>query len=221
MTTTDTPGIISPETFTQYAANWLTVVGNEAELQQSFQSPTSLSKLLSVSFTMEQIQQLVSVVGAHYIMAKFLVTTDSPKFAIALYAGNAERARLSSYYISGSIGAEVGLPGDEVPDVLAEQWLNAWSGAPQVKRDMFTSSVEDAPLQGYTFDVNDFLALFYGLPQIKGESVLVHFGLHEYYRSTTEGDKLTQTFGLVLRTNGGEGSSDPFYDMSAPCPPIC
>ncbi|MBO2010983.1 hypothetical protein [Hymenobacter negativus] len=219
MTNNFPSGIISQDVFNEYAANWLTVVGNNAELNQGFQ--TDSGKLLSVSFTMEQIQQLVSVVGAHYIMAKFLITSDGLKFTLALYAADAERNRLSSYYGAGNLSQVPGLPGAEVPDVLAEKWLECWSNDQPVTSDMFTSSMPDAPLQGYAFDVNDFLALFYDLPKIDGEILLVHFGLHEYYRGTAEGDKLTQTFGLVLRVSGQQGSSDPFYDMSAPCPPLC
>jgi hypothetical protein len=220
MTNNSPTGIINQETFDEYANNWLTVVGNNAELQQSFQSPDG-SKLTSVSFSMEQIQQLVSVVGAHYIMSRFLVASDGSKFTLTLFATDAERNKLSSFYIAGNAPQAPGLPGEEVPDVLAEGWLNNWTNANAVTNDMFTSSVAGAPLKGYTFEINDFLALFYDLPTIKGENLLVHFGLHEYYKSTEEGDKLTQTFGLVLRMSGGESSSDPYYDMSSPCPPIC
>lgn len=219
MTNNSPSGIISQDIFNEYAATWLSVVANDAELNQSFQ--VSGSKLLSVSFTMEQIQQLVSVVGAHYIMAKFLVTASGSQFSLALYAADAERQRLSSYYIAGDTTVVPSLPGEEVPDVLANQWLENWSNASPVTREMFASSLEGAPLQGYTFDINDFLALFYDVTDIKGQTLLVHFGLHEYYRTVSGEDKLTQTFGLVLRVKDGDTSTDPFYDMSAPCPPLC
>ncbi|GAB3588219.1 hypothetical protein [Hymenobacter daeguensis] len=220
MTNNSPSGIISQAVFDEYAANWLTVVGNNDALNQCFQAPAG-GKLLAVSFTMKQIQQLVSVVGAHYIMSRFLVTNDGSKFTLTLFATDAERNKLSSFYIAGNLEETPGLPGAEVPDVLAEQWLNSWQAAETVTGDMFTSCLAGVPLKGYTFDISDFLALFYGLPTIDGENLLVHFGLHEYYTATAEGDKLTQTFGLVLQRGGDAGGDDPYYDMSSPCPPIC
>jgi hypothetical protein len=220
MTENSPQGIISQEVFDEFAANWLTVVSNNSELNDSFVSPAG-GKLLSVSFTMEQIQQLVSVVGAHFIMSRFLITSDASKFTLTLFATDAERNKLSSFYIAGNTGETPTLPGAEVPDVLAEKWLNSWEQAGAVTSDMFTSCIPGAPLKGYTFDVSDFLALFYGLPKIEGENLLVHFGLHEYYNVVDGADKLTKTFGLVLRRSGEGGSEDPYYDMSSPCPPIC
>jgi hypothetical protein len=105
--------------------------------------------------------------------------------------------------------------------VLAKQWLQTWTDAPKVLRTMFDSNITDASLQGYTFEIGDFLAMLFDLPQVAGETLPVLFGLHEYYRPGPQGDDvLAQTFGLVLRrTSAGETAT--FYDMTSPCPPIC
>ncbi|OGX90363.1 hypothetical protein [Hymenobacter coccineus] len=71
--------------------------------------------------------------------------------------------------------------------------------------------------------MGDFLEPLFAAQPFGAQTLRISFGLHEYYPA--EGP-LAQTFGLVLRLHDpkkldGDGSGDPFFDMSKPCPPQC
>ena len=263
-------GVIGQQLFDQYVANWVNIVGNEnnAELQLSFQQPGNKALLAAVRFPVKQIARLVSTIGAKHIKARFLVKreekTGQPHFTLALFATDALDARVSSYYVAEEywtpalaqaepLGeenqAEVSLrnPAENqqgnVPRVLANTWLALWGNTREVTPELFASNY--GPLRGYTFELQDFLAPLGRLKSLEDEKLQVAFGLHEYYRSTSEdaalvqktnrmevsqaanseveGEILVHTFGLLVQLESvrDQLGYDPIYDMSAPCPPTC
>ena len=250
-------GILTQPEFEQYGAEWLRVVSgpDAAELQQSFRPAAAAAAgadaakaaplLCSVSFPTKQMARLVSTVGATHIKARFGIRPGAangagPQFTLALFATNALEARVSSYYLAD----EAPLPGadgpdpadevqllDEVPDGLAHFWVRNWARtfrAAPVTADMFATPY--GPLQGYTFEVTDFISTLWPVTDFDQEDVRlrVRFGLHEFYQPQPDGtDRLVHTFGLVLQLwpptqvdeDGEPVVEDPFYDFSMPNPP--
>lgn len=222
----------------QYAAKWLEIVESTdaTALQQCFApaaggaDATKPTKLLALSVPLPQVVRLVSTVGATHIKASFLglpAAGGGPaRFGLALAASNSLGARVSSYYQAAAY--QPAAPGEgltgAVPNLLVQRWRQLWQQAAQVEPAMFAGAY--GPLRGYTFELDDFVtALTTATSPDRGQLVL-YFGLHEYYRpDPAAGDLLAQTFGLILQLRGAgqdqAGGGDPFYDMSAPCPPTC
>ena len=244
MAKTPIPGILSQELFVQYAASWLETVesADSTALRQSFEASGRPRRLQAIHFPMPQVVRLVSTVGAARIKASFVIlpTSGEPggklKFSLVLSASNSLDARVSSYYLAEEYqlpeGAEANSPDDPaalalgaVPGVLIRDWQRLWTQAPQLLPAMFNGNY--GYLRGYTFELSDFVAALAKVDSPTEGSLVIHFGLHEYYRpDPVAGDVLTQTFGLILQTrdvkrNGLADGNDPFYDMSAPCPPTC
>lgn len=249
MDATPIPGILSSELFVQYAARWLELVESpdSTGLRQAFElappttSAAGAGRLLALHFPLQQVVRLVSTVGVVHIKASFVVLPGAaghPRFSVVLSASNELGARISSYYLAADYplpptDADQPGPADQaatlalgaLPGVLARTWRQLWRQAPQVVPALFASTY--GFLRGYTFAVSDFVAALAGVQSADTGSLVVLFGLHEYYRpDPVAGDVLAQTFGLILQLRdatkdqlGGDG--DPFYDMSAPCPPTC
>lgn len=223
-----TPSLLTPQQFEQYAAEWQKIAsGAEGRaLEQYFTAPGH-GRRTYASLPVQHLVWLVSTVGIAYVRTRFLAIAhdDHPtRFALALFATDAEGKRLSAYYLAdveddGSTLQQ--LPATQVPHDLVKTWLHNWAAAPAITPALFATA--HGPLQGYTFEMGDFLEPLFTAQPFGDQTLRISFGLHEYYPA--EGP-LTQTFGLVLRLHDpkkldGDGSGDPFFDMSSPCPPKC
>ncbi|NML65261.1 hypothetical protein HHL22_08600 [Hymenobacter sp. RP-2-7] len=243
------PGILGQELFVQYAARWLEAVesADPAVLQRSFETAGpdgQPRRLRACHFRLRHIIQLVSVVGAAHIKASFvLVPTPAPdglpRFTLVLSASNALGARVSSYYLAEPYElpaeeAELALGPDEaatlalgaLPAVLGREWARHWRQAPRIEPALFASAY--GYLRGYSFELSDFVAVLAGVQNPEAGGLVLHFGLHEYYRpDPVAGDSLGRLFGLLLQLRGadkgrpGGDGDDPGYNMGHPCPPDC
>lgn len=232
----------------QYTANWLEVISipNAEALQASFLQDGQL--LTGVGFAIEHIAQLVATVGAAHIKARFILQPPAPgtypQFSLVLFATDSLDARISSYYVPQEVYTDTDAfvcpsrPGtptvhkNQLHHVLAERWRQNWGDVKgsAVLPEYFESHY--GPLRGYTYGVDEFLALFL-LLEILGDTMLkVHFVLHDYYRPdpTTGGDELAKTFALALRLKRSgkpkdvddvDDIDDPVMNNGMPCPPSC
>jgi hypothetical protein len=262
--------IINQQQFSNYAQAWVQAAGTGNHLVDAFQK-VGYERLTYASFDLQTVIWLVSTVGARRIKAQFVLVPpkhaedakhEPARFSVVLYAVDALDGRISAYYLGNNdftpnikqIDAEgdFGKVADDADAVgntnvgapvafdLVKRWLTNWSSPKQqISCDLFSSKY--GPLQGYTFDLGDFMdPLFYS--QKFGDTQVLHvgFGLHEYHAAFTAKDEpsLTRTFGLVLRfygtvasdgtavkafsntgaVNAGE-PGQPFYDLSTPNPP--
>jgi hypothetical protein len=220
------PGILSPDLFNQYADQWLNAVNasGSSELAASFLDPGN-ERILYVSFPIQQIISLVSTVGVRTIKARFLLAPDAggqPHFTIALFATDGEGAgeRLSAYYVADeywSGGNATGDTGEHIPSELAAIWLSNWQDVPDITPALFATSY--GPLQGYNFDIKDFVSLLFVAQPLKDQQFRIGLSLHEYYAANGDDSTTTQTFGLVNYLHSTSAISSSYYDMSAPCPP--
>ncbi len=243
--------IITQRQYDEYAANWVAASSDPAGtvLAQSFQLGKKEPLLASLCFPARQIARLVSTIGAARIKARFLVKVDEktrlPHFTAALFATDSLDARISSYYVAEEYWlpkqrkpaaapattvaaarpqpAMRALTRTDVPDVLSQLWLNAWGAVTVATPPLFATTY--GPLRGYTFELAEFTTLLrpVNLSDLDNESLMLEFGLHEYYRSEPQGEVLVQTFGLLLKLESNKlaGGSDPHVNMAKPCPPTC
>lgn len=224
------PGILSPELFNQYADQWLSAVSNPDSpvLAPSFLA-SGAERLLFVSFPIQQIISLVSAVGVRAIKARFLLVPGpdgQPHFSVALFATDAEGVgeRLSAYYVANEYWtASTPSPelGEQVPSSLAAIWMANWKGVKKITSELFATSY--GPLQGYNFDIKDFVSLLFEAQPLTAQEFRIGLSLHEYYAANGDDNTPTQTFGLVTYLyNAGQTTApvaSTFYDMSGPCPP--
>ncbi|GAB3838863.1 hypothetical protein [Hymenobacter jeollabukensis] len=226
MNVTETPGIITQEQFDNGTSQWQQAVSthNLELLQGCFSGGTDL--LQYVSFPIDQITKLVSTIGLYRIKAKFCLLPDAATsllhFAVVLFAADSNNLRISSYYVNfpyWSSTVPPSLPTAEVPHSLAQVWLDNWKVLTNVEPSMF--EVYGSPLEGYTFEAEDFIRPFFGLQAGAQADLHVRFGLHEYYQNTPTGDVEMRTLGLVLQLYSPGQTSEPVFDISMPCPYTC
>ncbi len=240
-------GLISQQQFDQASANWVEVISqpDTKALQNSFLQEGAL--ITGLGFSTTQIARLVATVGAVHIKARFLIQQAQPgvepQFALALFATDSLDARLSSYYVSEKVYTDkksfvppsqphqLTIHKKQVHHVLAERWRQQWADLTQVEPEYFATHY--GPLRGYTFELNEFIALFLLLEALGDEMLEAYFVLHDYYQPdpTTSGDQLAHTFALALRLQRTDGASgkdqhpmqgdDPIMDTAMPCPPKC
>ncbi len=234
-------GILSQEQFDRYAANWLEVIYNTDghTLHESFLG-LNQEKVNAITFPLQSIVELVSVVGVHHIKARFLIQPDevtgTPHFTMALFAADELGKRLSSYYVADAhwLGAPAApapllaptatapsTVGHQIANVLAHKWAQGWVNAQRVETAMFDNAY--GPLNGYTFEMGDFMAPMFKLTSLDDASKLqVNFCLHEFSRPTLGGDQRAMTFGLTVQvvTKSFFGIEwGDIFDISKPCPP--
>lgn len=249
MSSSAIPGILGSEQFVQGAARWLEVIESpdSTTLRQAFElppqagGPAGSTRLQALYFMVKQLVHLVSTIGTAQIKASFVVLPaagGTPRFSVVLSASNDLGARESSYYLAADYQLPTGDadqpgPADQpaalalgaTPGVLARTWRRLWQQEGPLTLALFASAY--GYLRGYTFAASDFVALLAGVQTDDQGSLVLHFGLHEYYRpDPVAGDVLAHTFGLVLQLRNAlkdqvGGGSDPYYDMAAPCPPSC
>jgi hypothetical protein len=225
---TTATGLLSQEDFNQYSAAWLQLISqpDSPALSQSFQTESS-ARVMYVSFPIKRVVELVSAVGAQQIKARFVLVPDGgqQKFSLVLYAADdtqKEEGRKSAYYLATPWWTSAAPPvlGEAVPDNLAAVWLANWAGAGSVTPALFATP--DGPLEGYNFNLKDFLKPLFTDQPYDLQEIRIWLGLHNYY-SPTNLDTLTQTFGLVARRYDphptAQRGSELYYDMATPCPP--
>ena len=227
---TETSSLLSEGDYTQYAAGWKEFAGlSGASLTQVFLGPDG-KRIVALSFPLERIKWLVSAVGVRQIKARFLLipSAEGERFNLVLFATDATGYRLSAYYLpdpyfTASTNAPQGGLDEPIPLDLAADWEKNWYGAEDIKADMFISykdaSHEAVTLEGYNFEIKDFVSTLFGSSPVPGQHISLALGLHEYHAPTAASEAdLTQTFGLVLQAPAG-GQATSAYDMAFPCPP--
>lgn len=209
-----------------------------------------------VSFDLaDTIPQLLSTVGIRQVMARFVLAppntpAGTPRFGIVLYATDSQGGRISAYYQGDSNYHVIPQPELEftsptlqapdapqglVPFSLISNWLNAWvTAAKAQKLSPAQFATHYGPLQGYNFELGDFMDQLFMTTDKKHERVATHlhlnFGLKTYFPAYPEAlTTPVQTFGLVVRlfwesTDVEDGTDDVYqggssYDMSVSFPP--
>lgn len=203
-------------------------------------------------------------IKARFLVQPTTPGTNS-QFSIALFATDSLGTRLSSYYVPEKLYTDTASflapkrPGqptvhkNQLHHVLAERWRKNWAdlvttpptagepgmppeaALPPIKPEYFETHY--GPTRGYTYELNEFAALFLLLETLDGNWLKIYFVLHDYYQPDplTSGDQLAQTFALALQvqrlgssagsetdTNGSfDDIDDPILDNGMPCPPTC
>jgi hypothetical protein len=242
---TSISGLINQQLFNTYSANWIRVINDSDPkiLQNSFKLGDDA--ITGCGFSTTRIGQLVATVGATHIKVRFIVQPPAPgtepKFSLALFATDALDARISSYYVPEVLYTDTeafvcpsqpGLPAvhkNQLHYVLAERWRQNWvdKSTEDIETDDFTTSY--GPLRGYTYELQEFMALFLQLEALEDAMLKIHFVLHDYYRPDliTSIDTLAYTFALALRLQHNPGTKyyatddDLIMDNAMPCPPTC
>jgi hypothetical protein len=222
--------LLSPADYTSGNYNWKSIVNdNPTALANLFKKGDN--RLGSAIFTIEQIGQLISAVGARHICARFVALNSpaDPQFCIVLYAIDSQGYRLSAYYKSQELlpvsNIHAPVTNSQVVKTLATTWISTWASCDKIKKEMFDTHY--GPLSGYRYDIDDFLQPLFDITESEwGKSKLqIDFCLHYYYTPEQgEEEGLKYTFGIVnqLVPDAPDGSSGKqFFDMTMPCPPIC
>ncbi|MGI4873110.1 MAG: hypothetical protein ACRYFX_18275 [Janthinobacterium lividum] len=237
----NTPLIISSEAFNGGSLRWQQLVG-QPDSQEALNNcfSTDGSRQLYLSMPVDWVRSLLSAVGCVGVNIRFLLD-ENAAFLLALYAIDTQNNRVSAYYALNAQttaysnrmpqgnGKELTddflSAGDEsngqVPHAMAKEWLDYWKAADQLTSGMFATQY--GFLKGYNFERDDLMDNLFNVVAGEEQQLRVYFGLHKYYAHDHDDDPLpTYTFGLVLRLVAPDAasSSDPFYDMSAPCPPV-
>lgn len=224
-----TGSLLSSALFELYSKDWLQTVADPMNpaLAASFLNGEA-GRVPGLSFSLQSIKGLVSAPGALRLKARFLLfpnaSTSTPHFSLVLFAANAGDERISAYYLADQYwSTNPGSPqvGGEIPNSLASEWMNNWKITPAVTTALFATA--HGPLEGYNFEVKDFVRLLFGVKPSEDQQVQLGFGLHEYYAPDANEETLTSTFGLVLQL-GLAGrpivpSQEAVFDLATPCPP--
>jgi hypothetical protein len=244
--------VLTQVEFDTAAAAWATFIqtASLSEVQALFQAGNSKNRLYQTSASFDltgtatdpsYLAALLSTPGIAQVMVRFVLlppaelgaaTPAAPRFRLVLYAADLRGGRLSAYYQSDATWQEIkpaqltefqGL----VPYNLIKGWLNAWAAAAtaqQLRSTLFATSY--GPLQGYNFDLGDFLDPLFAAKSFTGQRLFLRFGLKTYYPAYPEGLAApAQAFGLVVRLyspseeTDGEELSGPSYDVAKPYPP--
>ena len=243
--------LISQVEFDGYAAAWAQFIDRAAadKVQRLFEAPGQLRQN-NVGFDLaDSIVPLLSTVGLRQVVARFVllpaeVAADSPRFRVVLYGTDGLGGRISAYYLGAAtwVAAPKSLQADEQPsEVLTGQvsfnlirvWLQAWvAPTQQLSPLLFMTSY--GPLQGYNFELSDFMDPLFPVKQPADPTqrlvLRLYFGLKSYYPAYPENlEQPRQTIGLVVRLlvpgskvtdgDGGGDAGGPSYDMAVPVPP--
>jgi len=211
-----------------------------------------IEKLQYVTFLVDDMVSLVSTVGVRYIRAQFVLLPAAEgivRFTVVLYSLDSQRGRISAYY-AGTTGAMVPAAMPVVPDTpgtngelpvdLVHTWLRDWQNLTDVSPDMFGTNY--GPLQGYIFNLEDFIDPLFPGHLTTGYELRVYLGLHSYNVTLANKTQPDTTVGLIISvqpiytdklpvnylrnrntsqgTTGNANNEDSgFYDLSNPNPP--
>lgn len=182
------------------------------------------------------IAPLLSTVGIAGVMASFVLLpkkecADAPRFRVVLAAVDALGGRISAYFLGAATwyapptsyeepagDTHQHLRGDAagpVPFNLIRGWIRDWATAAlghQLDPAMFTTHY--GPLQGYRFELSDFLNPLFTGGTFAGKLLQVNLGLKSYYPAYPDNPpRLAQTVGLVVRLYSGPEPADPVTMM--------
>jgi hypothetical protein len=240
------PYVIGQSAFDPLAQLWKNYLTIPEALQQSFLQDNKV--IQGVGFKMKHIHELVSTTGATHIKASFIIRPDkhgNMHFSVTLHAVDFLGTRLSSYYLPTYATTEHDLPVEakggtkkryknQLSNSLVNNWLTNWSDYGKGDAAYFASPY--GPLLAYTFEVSEFVAMFFRLhsQRVNSSWLELSFVLHAYWRSMpieapTHEEKVS-TFGLVIRLKrptpddpndlpGGGTGDDAILDMGKPSPP--
>lgn len=222
------PEILTQQEFDEYSAKWLSVASEAggSQLAEAFQNAKT-ERVLYLRFPVERITWLVSAVGVRKIKARFLLVTENGQlhFTLALFATDDENTRLSAYYLPLPSWVDSTAPvavGDPVPQDLATTWLANWKATSNITPALFAT--QWGPLQGYNFEVKDFVSSLFAAQSFQSKEIYIGLGLHQYHTPDATDGSLTETFGLVLQLpEAGQAAvraaADAYFDMAFPYPP--
>lgn len=252
---------LQPTEFNRDSAAWTDAVSQGNSLLTYFLNGTHIeptppiSKLQYVVFSVEDMLALVSTPGARYIRAQFVLlpaTFGAVRFTVVLFALDSQRGRISAYYAGGltagsmvpsSVDSTPSDPngGGELPLDLVRTWITAWQTLSDITSELFGTNY--GPLQGYIFELDDFIDPLFPAGLTTNHELRVYFGLHSYQITSANDTQQASTMGLILsvqnknavqlpltyrrnvvRLLDGNGNSltdgdDGFYDLSHPSPP--
>jgi hypothetical protein len=243
--------ILTQSEFDTIAGAWTTFIqgASPTEVQALFQaaSPATNQYQLSASFSLagtatnpSYLVAMLSTPGIAQVAVRFVLppaeagagTPAAPRFRLVLYAADQRGARLSAYYQSDATWQTIAPQqltaiGGLVPYNMVKGWLNGWAIAAttqQLRPALFATAY--GPLQGYNFDLGDFLDPLFAAKTFTDQRLFLRFGLKTYYPAYPENLAApAQTFGLVVRLYSpseeadGAELSGPSYDMSLQVPP--
>ena len=252
---------LDPTDFNTASAAWTDAVSKEDSLSpyflnwpNTFIDPTThpVEKLQYVTFSVADMVSLVSTVGVRYIRAQFVLLPAEEgvvRFTVVLCSLDSQRGRISAYY-AGSKGAMTPAemphastnpgPNGELPIDLVHTWLQDWQTLTDVSPEMFGTNY--GPLQGYIFNLEDFVDPLFPGHLTTGYELRVYLGLHSYNISVANKTQPDTTVGLIisvqpitttrlpvnyLRNKTASANNDGnardedngYYDLSNPNPP--
>jgi hypothetical protein len=236
-------GVLNPTEFKAGIALWDTVCrASGADLTNCLLASGNSGRLEGLTFSVMQIAELVSAVGAQSIRARFVVLRDegnNPRFSVAMYAAGANDVVLSSYYLArrywlpeagtayvrpAALRLKRDAPKHALPKGLAEYWVASWADAERYPTSsaLFTSAGQ--PLHGYNFALSDLMDPLRGLNAFNNQVLTMTFGLHTALNFNGKIDAPVATLGLMLRIASltdkdvEDGGGDAF-DVGMPSPP--
>jgi hypothetical protein len=259
---------LQPTEFNKNSAAWTDAVsqGTSTSLLPYFVNgsvkpvtppPKLLHKLQYVVFSVDDMVALVSTPGARYIRAQFVLLpadlVGGVHFTVVLFALDSQRGRISAYYKGGvTSGSTNPIPVTQpsnnsgggngaLPIDLVQTWITNWQNASDVKPELFSTNY--GPLQGYIFELDDFIDPLFPSGVTENHELRVYFGLHSYQVTSANDTLSASTMGLILSVQKKEtaklpktyrrnsvllvdsnGTSltdgdDGFFDLSHPNPP--
>ncbi len=219
------PYLISEQDYENWAIAWKELE-SEGKPFHFFKSEEGV--LTSVVFDADYISSLISTTGIATVKIRFGYDRDAESFKIIIYGTDLSGQILTPYYVPARTvyTGKVLMEGHgKVPKELMNQWLENWVEA--VEKDNITYKNFMTPYgftRGFNYPLEEFLQPLFKFE--KAPEIFVCFVMHKYfginYLSTKE---TTSTFGVVIQGRGlateNDSKSDPFYDLTAPCPRTC
>ena len=238
------PEMLSIKHFNQYTLDWQMYFSVETQPLKDYFEIDYL-KTNYVIFTKQCIHKLLSTSGVTKVKAKFALypLKDGKKiFSIVLFGTDDQEVHTSAYYLGTPSNLDPSLtlgytPGSDqngyVPNDLANRWLENWR---LIKKDEIIEKLFDTNfgyLNGYSYEMRDFMDSLYPSGQINDEGLNMYFALHDHhYPGCTDPFEMNYTFGMVLQgfpftldgsspANDGDdpGDQNLYYDLSLPSPP--
>ncbi|MBD2755451.1 hypothetical protein [Spirosoma validum] len=227
-----TSGIIKDQDFLNWTNAW-----SESEFSKSGFAHLFAQKQEGVQFSDESMFDIVSTIGLDTIQVRFGLNSDDKEnqFQVFMYGIDGLGTRVTPYYGSSPIvsSGELGDTPHEVPDVVAQQWMDLWKKALQedsVNASSFKTNY--GYLRGYGYAMRSVVDTLFPGPDVKANIINVFFGLHQYLGRAADPENPTFTFGLILHSQivkpgdnqkvlGNDNDESVYYDLSTPCPPTC
>lgn len=220
-----TPHLITEQVFENWAIAWKELEAY-TKPYDFFKSEKGL--LTAVVFDGGNISSLLSTTGIGTIKIRFGYDKETSSFKIILFGTDLTGQILTPYYVPArnEYSDKDLLEGSgKVPIELINQWKENWLD--KAEQDTITNKNFITPYgftRGYNYPLEEFIQTLFKFK--KAPDIFICFVMHEYYGInylTTK--ETTSTFGVVLQGRGtvadNDSKSDPYYDLTAPCPRTC